>query len=301
MTGMMYLIALTVAAAVGLLVWMFWARWRLAGRSASARLATAYTVEHLDYLESLPRNSWEYKLAAAGLNLTPARFHLLSLGLAVAALALAWRFAPGVPALVAAALAFYAPRAYVEQRLQRRGREIDKRLPLALSRIAAGVQAGHGLVQVLERVADSLDEEGPNPLAPELRKTARDMRAKGVETALRDLAKRSPSPALSNVAMLMLSYHRAGGGQYADVFVTVSQSLQRVLTVRNSARAKAATALQTAKTLPLMLLAALLLLGTDPALKEAFFSPFMQVLVALVVLWMAFGYTVIQRQIEGVV
>ena len=61
----------------------------------------------------------------------------------------------------------------------------------------------------------------------ELIKAARDIRTGDSKEAMRKLAERSASPSLSNVAMLLESYLRAGGGQYAGVVSEAAVQIQR--------------------------------------------------------------------------
>ena len=89
---------------------------------------------------------------------------------------------------------------------------------------------------------------------------------------MRDLAKRSPSLSLANIASLLESYQRAGGGQYAQVFSETATSIQRILAVRTHAQAKAAQPLQSARLIPVMLGLVILAMMGDPATRASFRS-----------------------------
>jgi Flp pilus assembly protein TadB len=119
--------------------------------------------------------------------------------------------------------------------------------------------------------------------------------------ALRDLARRSPSVSLSNVAMLLESYQRAGGGQYAGVIGETAAALQRILAVRSHAQAKATQPLQSARWIPLMLLGVLLAMLNDPLTRASFGEPPVQVALALAMGVMVAGYLVMRRQVLGAV
>ena len=90
--------------------------------------------------------------------------------------------------LVLAGIAWYAPQAWLTDKVQSRGKDIDKVLPIAVGRIAAGLLAGGSPSDVLQQVAASLELEGPNPLSPELSLTATEMRTKDRREALYSLA-----------------------------------------------------------------------------------------------------------------
>jgi Flp pilus assembly protein TadB len=178
---------------------------------------------------------------------------------------------------------------------------IDEKLAIALSRIAPGLQVNRGLDDVLEEVAKSLNSEGPNPLTPELLKTAKDIRTRSTEQALKDLADRSPSLSLSNVAMLLESYHRAGGGQYARVFSETATSIQRIIAVRTHAQAKAAQPLQSARLIPAMLGGVLLVMMSDPVTRASFREPMVQIVMALAIGVMVVGYLFLRNEVMKVV
>jgi hypothetical protein len=178
---------------------------------------------------------------------------------------------------------------------------IDEKLAIALSRIAPGLQVNRGLDEVLEEVAKSLNSEGPNPLTPELLKTAKDIRSRSTEQALSELAKRSPSLSLANVAMLLESYHRAGGGQYAQVFSETATSIQRIIAVRTHAQAKAAQPLQSARLIPLMLGGVLLVMLNDPATRASFSEPMVQIAMSLAIGVMVLGYLFMRSEVMKVV
>jgi Flp pilus assembly protein TadB len=189
----------------------------------------------------------------------------------------------------------------VNDRARGRGRKIDELLPIALSRIATGLQVTRGLDETLEEVAQSLLSEGPNPLSPELLKTAKDIRTKNADQALRALASRSPSLSLANVAMLLESYQRAGGGQYADVVSDTARAVQHIIAVRNHAQAKASQPLGAARMVPAMLGIVLLVMMNDPMTRESFQHPVVQIVLALAIGVMVLGYLVMRNDVLKVV
>ena len=198
-----YLITGIVMVIVVLIAWELSGRWAYLTSRSARRLHAAETVEFVDGLADLPRGSLKYKLMEAQVNLSSIQFYLLTLGIGVTGTLLSWAFfIPGLPALAVGGVLAYLPFGYIQEKAGSRGRMIDEKLAIALSRIAPGLQVNRSLDDVLEEVAKSLNSEGPNPLTPELLKTAKDIRTRSTEQALKDLADRSPSLSLSNVAML---------------------------------------------------------------------------------------------------
>lgn len=301
-TILMLLIAALAAGSVLVLGWELSGRWAYLRSRSVRRLKDTDAVERVEALASLPKASLEHKLLEANWSLGPTQFRLLVVLLGLGGTLLAWAFfIPGLPALAVGGILAYLPPAYLNERAKSRGRQIDAQLALALSRMATGLQANHGLAEVLEQTAHSLLAEGPNPLSPELLKTARDINVKDAEEALRDLARRSPSLSLANVAMLLVSYHRAGGGQYADVVSETAMAIQSIIAVRSHASAKASQPLQAAKIIPLILGVVLFVMMSDPVTRLSFSHPIAQIVMAGAMGCMLIGYLLMRDEVMKVV
>jgi Flp pilus assembly protein TadB len=300
-TIQMALISVLAAGATLILAWQFTGRWAFLSSRTQARLQQAETpVMKEDVISRLPAGSLGRKLAEAGWSLSVTQFRLASLGLGLAGTLLAWRFfLPGLPALMIGGMLVCLPTLALNERALSRGLRMDEHLPLALSRISAGLQAGRGLDEVLETTGKSLPEN--SPLTGELMKAAQDIRTGNAQEAMRKLAERSPSPSLSNVAMLLESYLRAGGGQYATVVSDAAVQIQRVISVRNHARAKAAQALQSAKLIPIIMLGVLVMMASDPATSESFRTGAVQVVIAVAMGVMLLGFLQMRKEIRRVV
>lgn len=297
-----YLIAGIVISIVIVVAWELSGRWVYLTSRSARRLHDAETVELVEGLADLPKGTLKYKLMEAHVNLSTTQFYLLAIGMGFTGILLSWVFfIPGLPSLAVGGVLAYLPFGYVQEKARSRGRMIDEKLPIALSRIGPGLQVNRGLDEVLEEVAKSLNSEGSNPLSPELLKTAKDIRTRNTEQALRDLAKRSPSLSLANIAMLLESYHRAGGGQYAQVFSETATSIQRIIAVRTQAMAKATQPLQSARLIPLMLGGVLLVMLKDPATRASFSEPMVQIAMSLAIIVMVLGYLLMRREVMKVV
>jgi tight adherence protein B len=293
-SGLVGLIAL-------LLGWEGSGRWAWLSTRAQRRLQRAETPNAQEEARlHLPPGSLERRLLEAGLPWTGLQFRLGSVLLGLIGTGLAWGlFVPGFPAIVAGLMLAFAPSAYLNERALSRGLRLDEHLPVALSRIAAGLQAGRGLDEVLETAGRSLPDG--SPLTDELVKAARDIRTGDAREAMRKLSQRSASPSLANVGMLLESYLRAGGGQYGVVVSEAAIQIQRVIAVRNHARAKAAQALQAARLIPLVMGGVLVFMAGDPATAESFRTPAVQVVIAAAMGVMLLGFLSMRREIRRVV
>jgi Flp pilus assembly protein TadB len=300
-TIQMAVISSLIAVITVIIAWQLTGHWAFLSSRTQARLQQAETpVLKVDILSRLPVGSLAHKLAEAGWPLSVTQFRLASLGLGAAGTLLAWRFfLPGLPAVLIGGMLAFLPTLILNERALSRGLRMDEHLPLALSRISAGLQAGRGLDEVLETTGKSLPEN--SPLTAELVKAAQDIRTGDAKEAMRKLAERSPSPSLANVAMLLESYLRAGGGQYATVVSEAAVQIQRVISVRNHARAKAAQALQSAKLIPLIMLGVLVMMASDPATAESFRTGTVQFVIAIAMGVMLLGFLQMRKEIRRVV
>ena len=263
----------------------------------TGRLAALYTVDSTRELSSLDPKSLDYKLLASGLNLRPATFRLLSMAAGFCGMAIAWLFLPGLPAMVIAAILVYIPAAWLNDRVKSRGRVIDQLLPIAIGRTAAGLLAGGSVPDVLQQVGESLELEKTNPLTPEFVLTASEMRIKDRREALRNLAARSPSVSLANLAQLLEGYTESGGRAYSSVLMDISSRVQQILIARNRAQAKAGDSLVSAKVLPAVLIFILFYLSQDPMVRSSLNAFPVQVVIGGTMAAMVAGYFIIRSMI----
>jgi len=261
------------------------------------RLAELYSVDSLRTLSDLNPNSLEYRLMASGINYRPVTWQLLCLSTGTAAAAVTWLVLPGLPALVVGGIAYYLPNAWLDDKVKSRGREIDKCLPIAIGRIAAGLLAGGSVPDVLQQVGQSLQIEAANPLTPELMLTATELRTKDRREALRNLAQRSPSVSLANLAQLLEGYTEAGGARYASVLMDISQRVQQILIARNRAQAKAGDSVVSTRVLPGVLLLIIVYLSSDPMVQQSLHAFPVQIAIALTMAAMIIGYFVMRSMV----
>lgn len=293
MSGLIFLIAALAGFAV---LWLFYPQKRKTGV-----LNEAYSVDSTRAMHELNPNSLEYKLLASGLNWKPVTFRTVQVGGAVTALLVGSLLLGGLVGLVLAGVVYFALNAWLDDKVKSRGKAIDKYLPIAVGRIAAGLLAGGAPPEVLNTVAASLELEGKNPLSPELYLTSAEMRSKDRRDALVALAERSPSVSLSNLATLLMGYIEAGGGKYAETLMDISTRVQQILSARNRAQAKAGDVMVSTMILPVMLILVILYLSSDPLFAASLLEAPVQIVLAGAVLAMVAGYFVLRSMIQEAV
>jgi Flp pilus assembly protein TadB len=253
-----------------------------------------YSLDTTRSLADLDPASLEYKLLAAGANVQPLTFRLLTIAAGIAGSVVVWPFLPGIPSFVIGVLLAYLPYAWLNNKVRSRAREIDRILPVAVGRITAGLLAGGSVAEALQKTAESLEAEEPNPLAPEFQLTAAELRSKGRREALRSLAARSPSTSLTNLAYMLEGYTEAGGRKYAQFLTKNTHRIQQILVARNRAVAKAGDALVSARIIPIMLLIVFLYLTRDPLIRASLYALPVQLAIAGGIALMSLGYLIIR-------
>lgn len=293
MAGIIFLIALLCAF---LVLWLFYPR-----REKTGVLSDMYAVDSARTLQSLDPKSLEYRLVAAGVQLKPVTFNLFVAGAMLAAFILGAVVLGPIVGLVLTGVAWYAPNAWLEDKAKSRGKEIDKVLPIAVGRIAAGLLAGGSPSDVLQQVAESLYLEGPNQLSAELSLTAAEMRSRDRHAALYALGARSPSTSLSNLATLLEGYLDAGGSKYAETLMDISQRVQEILTARNRAAAKAGDVMVSVVTLPAVMGLLLAYLSQDPLISQSLRAGPVQMVIGGSILAMVAGYFILRSMVQEAV
>ena len=289
-----------VAGAVTFLLAVRVFRISLTRSKASKAIADTKEVGKTVVLETGRLAGLARTIAEAGFHSTPARFLLLTAGLAIGGTLLAWIFfLPGLPAIAIGVILAYAPYAYIKDRIASRGQRIDEMLAISTSRIAVGLGAVSDLPAVLEEVAEDLP--AAHPLTLELQRTAADIRQTSAAQALKSLAQRSPSISLANLAMLLESATRAGGGQYAEAVSEAAMQMQRIIEVRNQARSESTDAMQVAYILPLILGGLLVSMSGDPIIGQALSTIGIQIALLVAMLIMGAGFLIMRSQIRRIV
>jgi len=257
-----------------------------------------YSTEHIKELSEMNPNSLEYKLAASGLHWKPVTFRSVTMLAAIGATLLMWSFLPGIPSIAVGLLVYYVPNAWLKDKIKNRGREIDSFLPLAMSRISASLSSGRSVPDSLDNVAGTLELEGNNPLSPELRLTAAELRTKDRGEALMNLARRSPSMSLSNLAYMLEGFLEEGGSKYSEIFSKSIERVESVLNARNRTRAKAGDAMLSAKIIPGVLAVVLAFLAQSPTTQASLRTIPVQIVLGLTIVLMVSGYLLMRSMVQ---
>ncbi len=286
---------------VGLLAFVLFSPPRIRRGEASQRLAEMYSLDTARTLAELEPGSLEYQLLAGGVRFQPVSFRLLTLAVGIAVCVAAWPFLPGMPALILGVITGALPYNWLGEKVRSRGREIDRLMPVAVGRITAGLLAGGSIPEVLLKTGESLEMEAPNPLTPELWLAAAELCSKDRQQAFHNLAARSPSTSLSNLAYLLDGYSEAGGGKYTEILLQISQRVQQILVARNRSVAKASDALLSARIIPMVLLVVFLFLTRDPLIHDSLLALPVQVVISAGIGMMVFGYLIIRSIVSEAV
>ncbi|WP_432010550.1 type II secretion system F family protein [Streptomyces cucumeris] len=199
----------------------------------------------------------ELRLAATGLELTPAEFVVYTAAAAaglwvVAASLLAAFFGP-----IAAVIAVWAAFAYLNWQRQKRIERFINQIP-ELSRILANAtQAGLALRTALAMAADEMEA----PAGEELAKVAAKLAVgHSIEDALEELARRLPSRELVVLVTTLVLSNRAGGAVVTSLR-NLTQTLEERKETRREVRTQLSQVTVTAYVVPLMGIGTLLLMN----------------------------------------
>ena len=181
------------------------------------------------------------QLAQAGLTMSPRRFLLYQVLLALAggvlAALLASRLGPLgfglVPTIALGALsALLLVRLYLYLRRRRRLNQFETQLPIALDSVANAIQAGLSLPQAL----DLIGRDMPAPVGVEFGLVVRELTmGLPLEEALDNLSKRVPlSDVDMFVAAVQIQYRT--GGSLSDLLHTLAHTIRERLRIRGEIR-----------------------------------------------------------------
>lgn len=294
---MEYVIALLCALLVFVLASSLIYRQRLAASRAARLLDETMRTE--DASPIADATSPAYKLAQAGIRSDNPSLTLALLYWGPAAIIFIVIWSIGFPMSLAIAgglIGLIAPRRWLDGRIKDRGRRMDQEIPRAYVRLLSVLRASPDVAASLLEVADTLEleAEGPTPLSVEFRVAAGEMSNPdiGREEGLRRLQKRAATVSLANLGLLLERFAQTGGDRFYTSFETASQNVQGILDARQKARGKAAEQIQSARIIPVLLVATLLFFMNDPGFRTSFQVPIVQLALAGAALVMFVGYSI---------
>jgi Flp pilus assembly protein TadB len=126
-------------------------------------------------------------------------------------------------------------------------------------------------------------------------------RAADFAGALRDLEKRSPTPSIAHLAFALRRYAERGtSGTFGTAMNQATSRLVRILSARAKARAKASDSRISVYSILGVLLFVYVFFLQDPSVKQEVSNPLIQIVLLVLIGWMALGLQVIQGMIDSV-
>jgi tight adherence protein B len=201
--------------------------------------------------------------------------------------------------LACAALAVAGPGAtlaWLRHRRRARLTRLAAQLPDALDMIRASLQAGHSLNHAFELVA----EEGPDPLAAELRRVLEELRlGHPLKEALAGLHARSGLADLRFLSVAVV-LNRDLGGNLSEILAEVARTVRERFKLRGQVRALTSQGRFSASVLAFLMPVLGVAISTlDPDyLEPLFHTPLGRGLLVYAVLSTAVGYWLMRRIVD---
>jgi len=248
-------------------------------------------------LAAIPgREEISIQLYRAGVPMTVQRFLLVSVGMALAGLAVGFALAPGSLKAFLFLGAGLLPWMQVRHRTAARMAVFEQQLPDALDLLVRSLRAGHSLNSGLQMVGEELSE----PIGPEFRYVANEI-ALGKETkrALDNLLYRVPSGDLP-FFVTAISIQQETGSNLAEVLENLSTVIRERFKVYGKVRAITAMGRMSANILavwPLIMIGAIYLV--NPSYIEPLWTEEAgRSLVLIAAIMIFIGYVVCRRMAE---
>src|SRR5579859_3258563 len=309
MSTIVFLVAITAALGVGLVVYGLVAPQRLSNGAGSSGNLTYRSLA--DVREQLRRrfeptgtpawiaasqtgSSLAHDLASADLDLRPYEFRMLQVaGAVLLAVVGLLRFGVGLPFVVMAVIGYVGPAMYLRNRRGHRQQQFDAGLPRAMELIANSMKAGQSVTQALSSVTDNA---GP-PVSDEFGLARREIElGASIESALLNMVKRIGSEDLRLMVMVITIQHSFGGDLPA-VLITLSDTMRQRSEMR--AEVLSATAQSRASALIVTLLpiaaAAFLYLVAPDYFRPMLTTPLGWAILAIAAVLLTIGNFIIRR------
>jgi hypothetical protein len=199
--------------------------------------------------------------------------------------------------LSAPALSFTLVNGLVEGKWSQQRQQIEKEIPLLLTRLSGALQSSGNVLAVLSEEAENLAPGGP--LQAWLERLVGRVQAEGVSglKAIQEEAK-DISPALLLFAVQIERLYAAGGQGYVEAFQMTADNLSGLLETRAEAVAVAAGAWGTVRIIALALGAAMLSVLLNPASQAISQNAIVQVGMLFAILWAGVGFWYIGNTIR---
>jgi hypothetical protein len=202
--------------------------------------------------------------------------------------------------LAAPVLSYFLVNSLVEGKWSKLRQQIEKEIPLLLTRLSGALQSSSNILAVLSEEAENLEPGGP--LQAWLVKLVQRIQAQGASglAAIQEEAKEI-SPALLLFAVQVERLYETGGQGYVEAFQMTADNLSGLLETRAEANAVADGAWGTVRIIALALGAALGSVLLNPASTAISQNPVVQAGMLFAILWAGVGFWYIGNTIREAV
>jgi len=204
---------------------------------------------------------------------------------------------PLIIALGAGGLGFMLVSAWLEGRWRNFQVKIEEDLPTFVAQLAGVLQLTDSASVALDEVVKSMPQRTPLRVWMERFTTGVQLHGQAYIERVREKASEI-SPSLGLTVFFIGRLSETGGGQFADAFTTVADELGAILEARAVASSKAAAAKQNVHMMIGILAFISILLFRSPEIREGFAIPQVQVISAVALLAMVFGYAYMNSLID---
>lgn len=209
---------------------------------------------------------------------------------------------PVAPAVAGGGLVYILTNAFLNGQWRKLRVKLEQELPTFVSRLAGALLVTSAPLKAIAEVADTLSEA--SPLQAWLQRLLAGTRVEGrhfMEGARAEAALLSPSLAL--VVFELGRLLETGGAGFTRAFATTAEELSAILEARAVAGAKAESARGAVFMMLGIMGVIMLLMLSSPNIRQGFQNSVVQVVAALALAVMAFGYaflnTLIDEALEG--
>ena len=204
---------------------------------------------------------------------------------------------PLVPALGGGALCYILADAYLNGQWRKMRVRIEGELPTFVSRLAGTLLVTGSPIKAIAEVADTLSDD--SPLNAWIQRMLAGTRLEGRQFFSQARAEAALiSPSLALVIFQMGRFFETGGAGFTKAFATTADELSAILEARAIAGSKAESARQAVLMMLGILGGIMLLMFSSPNIRQGFANVTVQVVTALAMAAMAFGYSFLNSMID---
>jgi tight adherence protein B len=248
-------------------------------------------LARFDFIEIL-----KMRIAQADMDWSVGRVTMAMLLLAAVALAILLKFVSGFAALAGAALAAYAPYAYILRRRSKRFLKFRENFPDVLDSLARALRAGYPLSAAMEMIAG----ETLPPVSNEMRKTSTEANlGMGWNRALDNLGRRIPLLEV-NLFASAVQLHARTGGRLSEVLGGLAETMREGIALQGEIRSLAAHGKLTGAILTILPIGiATMMMVVSPGYMQVLFNhPNGMNLITAAIVCLVLAHVVIRKLVD---